>query len=49
MDYIKTYNEAINQALEAIGKRIDNLDIDQESNKIAGLETAYAMLRGLLK
>ena len=50
MDEIRIYNLAINQAIEAIGSRIDTIEaIDEESSKLAGLETAYAMLRGLLK
>ena len=50
MDVINEYNKAINDALEAIYNRINTIEaIDEESDKLAGLNTAYAMLRGLLK
>ena len=46
----KFYNTAIENALEAIYTRITTIEaIDEESDKLAGLNTAYAMLRGLLK
>jgi Mg-chelatase subunit ChlD len=49
MDTIRAHNDAINEALEAIDQRIERLDLDGESNLVAGLEVAYAMLRGLLR
>ena len=50
MDIINEYNKAINEALSAVDNRLKTLEaIDPTSNLIAGFETAYALLRGLLK
>ena len=45
--YCQHYNKSINDALFVITQRADSLD--PNSPKVAGLETAIAMLKGLLK
>ena len=47
MDAINEYNKAIEDALFVLSQRADRLG--EDSNKLAGLETAIAMLKGLLK
>lgn len=48
MDVIKEYNKAIEDALFVLNQRADRLGED-ETGKLSGLETAIAMLKGLLK
>ena len=47
MDTINEYNKALEYAIFVLNQRAERLG--EDSNKLAGLETAIAMLKGLLK